>query len=212
MRIYSISLPLLAVAAGCAFAPHASAGVLTYTDQAQWAAKVGSYVTETFEASGLQSFTSATGSGFINPARGSALTGSVWAEDSPYEVTFAYKPGPIYAAGAFFDTTPDGQGGGIEVTINLTGGGTEYLGYAIPSTPQFFGWVSDAAVDSWFANGDGETYDVDNLQFGVSEQAPEPASFLLMAAGLAVLSRVRRGQNLSHRSTPMEAEEGRVGG
>ncbi|MBS1829360.1 MAG: hypothetical protein JST93_28915 [Acidobacteria bacterium] len=162
----------------------ASATVVTYTDPNAWAIAVGSHVTETFEPGGLQSFTNASG-GFIGPARGTFVNGSVYQLESPYEATFGYKPGPVYAAAAYWDTTPQGQGGGIEFTLYLTGGGTASLTGIGPST--FYGWISDTPFDSFLANGDQETYDVDNVMFGLPADVPEPGSWTLLATGTALI-------------------------
>lgn len=170
----------------------AAANVVTYTDPAAWAAAVGSHVTETFEAGGLQSFTNASG-GVIGPARGTFVNGSVYQLEGPYEATFGYKPGPVYAAAAYWDTTPEGQGGGIEFTLYLSGGGTAVVPGIGPST--FYGWISDVAFDSFLANGDQETYDVDDVKFAMAANAPEPGSWCLLASGIGLIlaGRRRRG-------------------
>ncbi|MFN7939004.1 MAG: PEP-CTERM sorting domain-containing protein [Bryobacteraceae bacterium] len=185
MRNYTRTNIHLKLSLGFALlAASASAGVVTYTDAAAWSAAVGAHVTETFEPGGLQSFTNASG-GFIGPARGTFVNGSVYQLESPYEATFGYKPGPVYAAGAFWDTTPEGQGGGIEFTLFLSGGGTVSLPGIGPST--FYGWISDVPFDSFLANGDQETYDVDNVMFGVAVDTPEPGSWGLLASGIGLI-------------------------
>jgi len=180
----------------------ASAGVVTYTDEATWEAAVSNnFVTEPFDSGGLQSFTGVvTTFGAIGPARG-VLTGSVWTDfvDSTYfsgpaSTTFSYKPANLFAAGATFDTSPEGEGVGLDIILNLVGGGTETVAHIGPIDGTFFGFVSTDAFTSFtITNGGGfETFDMDNLHFEANTNVPEPVTLSLFGAGLAGAIAMRR--------------------
>lgn len=115
-----------------AFCGESWAGVTTYTTEADWATAVANnYVTEPFNAGGLQSFTGVTtDAGSIGSASG-LLTGSVWSDrvvTGGASTTFSYIPGALLGAGATWDTSPGGEGQGLQLTLNLVGGGTESRG------------------------------------------------------------------------------------
>ena len=176
-----------------------AATITTFTTESSWEAAAGTFVTEPFDGP-LQSFTGVTTDvGVIGPAR-SLLSGSVWNDGGPGAVdntTFSYLPGPFFGAGAFFDTSVNGEGSGITVTLNLTGGGTQVI------TPDpailgldngFFGFTSDVSIDSFTLTSNSETFDMDNLEFGgiPSSATPEPATFSLIGIGIAGLAILRK--------------------
>lgn len=176
-----------------------AATVTTFTSESSWESAVGSFVTEPFDGP-LQSFTGETSDvGAIGTAR-SLLTGSVWNDGGPGAIdntTFSYLPGPFLGAGAIFDTSVNGEGSGITVTLNLSGGATQVI------TPDpailgldngFFGFTSDVPIDSFTLTSNSETFDMDNLEFGgISGTAtPEPATFSLIGLGIAGLSVLRK--------------------
>jgi len=176
-----------------------AATVTTFTSESSWEAAVSSFVTEPFDGP-LQSFTGVTTDvGAIGLTRG-MLTGSVWNDGGPSgneNTTFSYVPGPFFGAGAFFDTSVNGEGNGVTVTLNLTGGGTQVI------TPDpailgldnaFFGFTSDVSIDSFTLTSNSETFDMDNLEFGGIRGAPtpEPATFSLIGIGIAGLAVLRK--------------------
>jgi hypothetical protein len=147
---------------------------------------------ETFESSGLQSFTSIinnTGTSAIGPAR-ILLSGSVW-QGTPRNnsETFQYiGVGTLYGIGATWDTSPGGQGTGLDITVNLAGGGTLSGGHIGPINNGFLGFVSTDPISGFSAAGSSENFD-DNMQFG---GVPEPATFVLATAGIGALVLLRR--------------------
>jgi hypothetical protein len=180
----------LAFAAASIFNPsRASAFITIYTDAAAWQAAVGSFVTEPFDATGLQSFTQANSpSGGIGPASG-VLSGSVGGDDiynntSFYSATtFSYKPGQLLGAGATWDTSPNGDGSGIDIFLN---GGSESVGHIGGIHGSFFGWTSSTPFNSFvlekfFQAQGGEVFNIDNLKFA---PVPEPCSATILALGM----------------------------
>jgi hypothetical protein len=154
--------------------------VTTYTDLTDWQTAAGSSVTEPFNSSGLQLFTDVTTvNGAIGPARG-LLSGSVWTDlvTDTASTTFSFLPGPIFAAGAVWNTSPLGEGSGLLITLNLEGGGTQKVGFIGPIDDAFFGWTSSVPFDSFTITnalpGFAETFDMDNLDFATA--TPEPTS------------------------------------
>jgi PEP-CTERM motif len=185
------------------FATTADAAVVTYTDEASWIAAVPGFVNEPFDSGGLQSFTGVvTDNGTIGSARG-VLSGSVWTDFvfvgdfGSASTTFSYKPGNLFGAGGFWDTSPNDQGQALQLTLNLVGGGTESVGQIGPIAGTFFGFISTDAFTSFTITGgtnpgSGETFDLDNLHFETAGAVPEPVTLTLFGAGLAGLGAMRR--------------------
>jgi hypothetical protein len=186
------------IAAALLSVSQANATVITYTNEATWEAAVTSFVTEPFDSGGLQSFTGVvTTFGAIGPARG-VLTGSVWADfvQDGASTTFSYKPGNLIGAGGTWDTSPEDEGAGLELTLNLVGGGTETVGAIGPIDGTFFGFVSSDPFTSFTISnaiaGEVETFDLDNLHFAPTTTVPEPISLSLFGAGLVGAAAIRR--------------------
>lgn len=182
----------------------ASASIVTFTDRSTWDAAVGSFVTEPFNATGLQSFTGVvTVNGSIGPAPTGgdcfpspcALSGSVWNDvvvPGGASTTFSFLPGPLIGAGADWDTSPNGEGSGLALTINLNAGGSLFVAQIGPINGTFFGWTSTSPFDSFTIQGGTnpgiETFAMDNLSFATGFAAvPTPATLLLLGSGLAGL-------------------------
>jgi hypothetical protein len=176
----------------------ASASVTLYTNAAAWQAAVASSVTEPFNSTGLQAFTSVTSTaGSIGAASG-VLSGSVWKDDMYNNpvfhsiTTFSYVPAQLIGAGAVWDTSPNGEGVGIDISLN---GGSETVGHIGGIHGGFFGWTSSTPFNSFQLSiyflplGGGETFDMDNLQFA---PVPEPSGALLVVLGMAGLGLGRR--------------------
>ena len=128
MVMGKLSASALAVTVLCAV--NCFGGIITYTDESAWSAAVSAdYVTEPFDATGLQSFTGVVSSaGSIGPS-GGLLSGSVWSDrvtaSGGESTTFSYLPDDLIGAGATWDGfRPGGEGQALELTLNLAGGGT----------------------------------------------------------------------------------------
>jgi len=181
---------------------NANASITLYDNQAAWEAAVGSFATEPFNASGLQSYTGVvTSAGAIGPARG-VLSGSVWTDRVTVaggeSTTFSYKPGSFYGLGAVFDTSPSGEGQGLAFNVTLAGGGTAYIGELYMVDGVFRGFTSTDPIVSMTITagtqvGSAETFDMGNLEFGKTTSAvPEPATMLLLGLGLAGVAVARK--------------------
>jgi hypothetical protein len=172
----------------------AAVTITTYVNESAWDAAVANhFVNEPFDSSGLQSFTGVTSSaGVIGPKRG-VLSGSVWTDRVTVagheSTTFVYKPGPLMAAGATWDTSPLVEGQGLSLKLTLFGsGGTANVAQIGPIDGAFFGWTSTAPFSSFTITagsgpGIAESYDMDNLHFS-SATVPEPGAFVVGTSGL----------------------------
>jgi hypothetical protein len=190
---------LLTLALTAIFAPsRTSASITIYTDLAAWQAAVGSSVVEPFNSSGLQPTTVVSSiAGGIGPARG-VFSGSVWNDDMYNNpsfhsgTSFSYSQGQLKGAGALWDTSVNGDGIGIDVSLD---GGSQSVGHIGGIHGSFFGWTSSTPFNSVFLsiyflqNGGGETFDMDNLQFA---PVPEPGVAPLLGGGLIVAGFARR--------------------
>jgi len=110
--------------------------------------------------------------------------------------SFRYLLDTLRGAGGTWDTSPAGEGQGLGITLNMTGGGTQFVGQIGPIA-SFFGWTSDAPFDSFTIRagnngGVAETFDLDNLRMAPSTTTPEPATLVLVATALVGTPFVRR--------------------
>jgi hypothetical protein len=180
-----------------------AATIVAYNTFAAWQAALNANSLtvldiETFEASGLQSFTDADvnfGNPGIGPARVN-LSGSVW-QNAPAQAGFDMSyigTGSLFAFGATFDTSgPGGVGTGIDLVAALFGGGTQNLGNFAPGVG-FLGFVSDTALTGFISSTVSENYDMDNLYWAGQAPAPvpEPATVTLLLTGLGAAAMRRR--------------------
>src|SRR5262245_35318683 len=126
MRFNLLTVPVAMTIAFSMPGSLAQGAVNIYTDPAAFAAAVAGFssATETFEATGLQSFTHVTTTdGSIGPAGGilgGALSGSVWKDAVSRSLgestTFSFDTTSLIGAGAFFDTSVNGDGQGLSIT------------------------------------------------------------------------------------------------
>jgi len=151
------------------------------------------FVTEPFNNAGLQPFTgvlSSTGSIQANHWHDRVTLGG------GESTTFSYLYDTLRGAGGSWDTSPADEGQALGITLNMTGGGTQFVGQIGPIN-SFFGWTSDAPFDSFtiragYNSGVAETFDLDNLSMATSTPTPEPATLLLVATALVGAPFVRR--------------------
>jgi len=171
-----------------------AAVVTTYTSEAAWMTAVsGMFVTEPFNNAGLQPFTgvlSSTGSIQANHWHDRVTLGG------GESTTFSYLSDTLRGAGGSWDTSPADEGQALGITLNMTGGGTQFVGQIGPIN-SFFGWTSDAPFDSFtiragYNSGVAETFDLDNLGMATSTPTPEPATLLVVATALVGAPFVRR--------------------
>jgi len=193
MKKWSVALTLPVVL----WATTASAALVTYSSEAAWRSAVGSFVTESFDNSGLRATTGVVTS-----------TGQIQDNEWHDRVTrgggestsFKYVLGTMNGAGGDWDTSPLLEGQGLRITLNLTGGGTQLVGQIGP-IDGFFGWTSDASFDSFTIKagnhtGVAETFELDDLMMaptqGTVTPTVEPATLALVGTGLLGLRFVRR--------------------
>jgi len=176
----------------------ASAAVVTpYTSEAAWMTAVGFFVTEPFNNAGLQPFT-----GVLTSV--GSIQGNHWHDrvtrSGGESTTFSYLYDTLLGAGGTWDTSPADEGQALGITLNLTGGGTQFVAQIGP-IGSFFGWTSDTPFDSFtitagYNSGIAETFDLDNLHMAPTPHentpTPEPATLLLVATALVGAPFVRR--------------------
>src|SRR2546425_932750 len=193
MKKWSVALTLPVVL----WATTASAALVTYSSEAAWRAAVGGFVTESFDNSGLRSTTgvvTSTGQIQENEWRDRVTLGG------GESTSFRYLLGTMSGAGGDWDTSPLLEGQALRITLNLTGGGTQFVGQIGP-IDGFFGWTSDAPFDSFTIKagnntGVAETFELDDLKMaptaGAVTPTVEPATLALVGTGLLGLRFVRR--------------------
>jgi len=172
----------------------ASAAIVTYSSEAAWMTAVsGMFVTEPFNNAGLQPSTGVfTSVGQIQADHWHDRVTVSGGEST----TFSYLLDTLRGAGGTWDTSPAGEGQALGITLNMTGGGTQFVAQIGP-IDSFFGWTSDAPFDSFtiragYNSGVAETFDLDNLSMAPSTPTPEPATLLLVATALVGAPFVRR--------------------
>src|SRR2546426_11908043 len=192
MKKWSVALTLPVVL----WATTASAALVTYSSEAAWRSAVGSFVTESFDNSGLRATTGVvTSAGQIqdNEWRDRVTLGG------GESTSFKYVLGTMNGAGGDWDTSPLLEGQGLRITLNLTGGGTQFVGQIGP-IDGFYGWTSDAAFDSFTIKagnnaGVAETFELEHLMTaptsGAVTPTAEPATLALIGAGLGGFRFVR---------------------
>jgi hypothetical protein len=171
----------------------AQAQVTAYTDRAAWEAAVGSFAEESFGGDGLNGFTIIEiGSGHSYNVTGGLYWDRV-VDDSSYTI-YSFETATT-AFGAQWNLLLGGLGQGLRLAVD---------GVAI--TPEisntysgFFGFTSTAAFDAVtvFAGSQGgmaESHSVDNLVYATAMPVPEPATYLLMIAGLVAIGWVVSGR------------------
>jgi len=108
-----------------------------------------------------------------------------------YSEVITLNAGNMRAFAANWDLVPGGFGSGLQITINLVGGGTQVVGTLgttapIPETEFFWGFTSDVDFSSvtisrpsGAPSSSNETFDLDDLlieQAGTVDPDPEPPS------------------------------------
>jgi len=199
MKRWSLALLLPVVL----WSTSASAVVVEYSSEAAWMSAVGSFVTEPFNNSGLQPSTGVfSSSGQIEAGH--------WHDRvtvSGGESTTFYTLESLHGAGGTWDTAPALEGQALVITMNMTGGGTQFVEQIGPING-FFGWTSDSPFDSFTITagnheGVAETFDLSNLMMAPAGSndpgpnsdptaTPEPATLVLIATALAGAPIVRR--------------------
>src|SRR5262249_48286669 len=201
MKKWSLALLLPVVL----WSTSASAAVVEYSSEAAWMTAVGSFVTEPFNNAGLQPTTGVFSSvGHIEA--------DLWHDrvtvSGGESTTFFYTLDSLRGAAGTWDTSPALEGQALVLTMNMTGGGTQFVEQIGPIDGLFFGWTSDAPFDSFTITagnhpGVAETFNLDNLMMAPNTTldpgptpgptaTPEPATLVLVATALAGAPVVRR--------------------
>lgn len=200
------SVSAVALVASALVASSASAGIVVYSNQSIWNARVATdglvVETETFNsiADGYQPAPFAGSTASVNWSAfadgGLYVQGGVFSTEFPDPLTFTFTPGVRAVGGNFFGV--DAEFGNASVFFSvLLSDGTSYEGEA-SSPASFTGFRSTTAatiasltINVQNAVGTAAVYpSVDNLYFGVTVPAPGAVA-LLGVAGL-VGSRRRR--------------------
>ena len=198
------SVSAVALVASALVASSASAGIVVYTNQSIWNARVATdglvVETETFNsiADGYQPAPFAGSTASVNWSAfadgGLYVQGGVFSTEFPDPLTFTFTPGVRAVGGNFFGV--DAEFGNASVFFSvLLSDGTSYEGEA-SSPASFTGFRSTTAatiasltinVENLF--GTAAVYpSVDNLYFGV----PAPGAVALLGVAGLVGSRRRR--------------------
>lgn len=177
--------------------PAQAATITVYTSEALWAAAAGLTTLEDFNditlAPGL---TSITGGGTSTPSVNGVTPGRLWDRldlgSSVVDTTFAFGPAITAFGGTWFPSVA-GFGTGIIVDVDFLGGGSQNVG-TFGGVDGFWGFVSDMPIIAVHLSENGlggvaETYELENLQF---TSVPEPATLLLLGAGLGAVAARRR--------------------
>src|SRR5262249_37781950 len=200
MKKWSLALLLPVVL----WSTSASAAVVEYSSEAAWMTAVGSFVTEPFNNAGLQTTTGVFSSvGHIEAGQWHDRVTVSGGEST----TFFYTLDSLRGAAGTWDTSPALEGQALVITMNMTGGGTQFVEQIGP-VEGCLGWTSDAPFDSFTITagnhpGVAETFDLDNLMMAPGSTldpgtnpdptaTPEPATLALVATALAGAPFVRR--------------------
>ena len=169
----------------------ANASFITFTDRAAWESAVGgSFSEENFDTTSPAGFTiEQVGSGHSTGIAGGVFHDRVVRDTSYTNYHFGSL---INAFGANWDLRPGGAGQGLQL---FAGGHVVSPQIANTYSGGFFGLVSTAAfslvsVHAGSFSGVAETHDVDHLVF--ASAVPEPESYAMMLAGLALMGAVAR--------------------
>ncbi|MFD2167442.1 PEP-CTERM sorting domain-containing protein [Thalassotalea euphylliae] len=168
----------------------AQAGIIFYTDQADWEANVAQYHTENFDsavlANGLAISSSASEFDIGAGRMYDRLTASM--QDTLIEFN-----SNVNAFGGLWDLSPGGAGLGLQITLSSG----EVLTQEIPDSfaGQFWGFISDESftsisLASGTQGGIAETYQVNAMFYGTA--IPEPASIALFGLGLLAFGARRK--------------------
>jgi MYXO-CTERM domain-containing protein len=200
------SVSAVALVASALVASSASAGIVVYTNQSIWNARVATdglvVETETFNSvsDGFHAspFSGSTASVAWSASASNGLfaQGGVFSTNSPEALSFNFTPGVRAVGGNFFGTLNDFSNTSVFFSVLLSDG-TSYEGEA-SSPASFTGFrsttaatISSLTINVENAVGTDAVYpSVDNLYFGVS--VPAPGAVALLGVAGFVGSRRRR--------------------
>lgn len=198
------SVSAVALVASALVASSASAGIVVYTNQSIWNARVATdglvVETETFNsiADGYRPAPFAGSTASVNWSAfadgGLYVQGGVFSTEFPDPLTFTFTPGVRAVGGNFFGVDAEFANAAVFFSVLLSDG-TSYEGEA-SSPASFTGFRSTTAatiasltINVENAVGTGAVYpSVDNLYFGV----PAPGAVALLGVAGLVGSRRRR--------------------
>jgi hypothetical protein len=198
------SVSAVALVASALVASSASAGIVVYSNQSIWNARVATdglvVETETFNsiADGYQPAPFAGSTASVNWSAfadgGLYVQGGVFSTEFPDPLTFTFTPGVRAVGGNFFGVDAEFANAAVFFSVLLSDG-TSYEGEA-SSPASFTGFRSTTAatiasltINVENAVGTGAVYpSVDNLYFGV----PAPGAVALLGVAGLVGSRRRR--------------------